>query len=628
MILSALIFPFWTGYQLTFSLNQRLSFKERLVWGFLMGHVLFTWLVYLLSLALGFNFVSMTTALAMTLGTGIRFALKNKQWESDFRNAVKNGKKALGQPKTWMHIAAAGAILLLIFRLASKVAIVKPIGLLTGIPNNGGDLVWHLAQITSFASGNNFPPEDPSFAGTALYYPFLANLFSAVFVKFGAPVFQFLNVQSFVFILITLAALAFYTAHLTKNTGSTPWLGIALLLFNGGLGFVHLIIGHELDIPYLLRTLLPPPYDLTGNIPGQHFHWMNFISALIVPQRTLLFGLPMTLFILCLLWWGIHIGRKEEFIWAGLFAGGLPFFHGHTYISVMIYAAALMMLFPSRKWLYFFLPAVVLALPQWIHIILAPNKLGGALKFNFGWMAKGENILVFWARNLGAFLPIYVLSVWKAKLPKKSRLFMAGALAVFIAANLIQFAPWDWDNIKIILTWYVASIPLVAQFFSQTLISNKIPKVFLTALAFLLTTLSGALTVYRLSIPDLDVGLIYSREEMMIGESLGKLTPAGSVILGGPVTNQITFLAGRKSYAGYPGWLWSHGIDDTWREAEVKQFYLNPKENEDRLKQAGIDYVIFGPAEKKEFKMENWEPPPSFARLFKAKNYEIFRRAG
>ena len=57
----------------------------------------------------------------------------------------------------------------------------RPDGIYTGVLNNFGDLPFHLSVITSFAYGQNFPPEDPTFAGVRFTYPFLTDFhFSGV----------------------------------------------------------------------------------------------------------------------------------------------------------------------------------------------------------------------------------------------------------------------------------------------------------------------------------------------------------------------------------------------------------------------------------------------------------------
>src|SRR5664280_3802443 len=80
-------------------------------------------------------------------------------------------------------IAAVGVALWLIF---DHVMVETAGGISTGFVNNLGDLPFHFSLITSFAYGANLPPHDPTYAGTALTYPFLADYLSAMLVVAGA----------------------------------------------------------------------------------------------------------------------------------------------------------------------------------------------------------------------------------------------------------------------------------------------------------------------------------------------------------------------------------------------------------------------------------------------------------
>src|SRR5207237_10178880 len=39
----------------------------------------------------------------------------------------------------------------------------------------------------------------------------------------------------------------------------------------------------------------------------------------------------------------------------------------------------------------------------------------------------------------------------------RARLLIAPFSLVFLAANLVKFQPWDWDNSKLLVFWYMAS---------------------------------------------------------------------------------------------------------------------------------------------------------------------------
>jgi len=50
-------------------------------------------------------------------------------------------------------------------------------------------------------------------------------------------------------------------------------------------------------------------------------------------------------------------------------------------------------------------------------------------------------------------------------------------------------------------------------------------------------------------------------------------TPPGATILHAPIHNTPVFLTGRRSLMGYPGHIWTHGIDFGQRDADIKQIY-------------------------------------------------------
>jgi hypothetical protein len=74
----------------------------------------------------------------------------------------------------------------------------KPDGIYTGVLNNYGDLPFHLSVITRFAFGQNYPPEDPTFAGARFTYPFLTDFVSAIFVRLGATLRQSLFIENWI----------------------------------------------------------------------------------------------------------------------------------------------------------------------------------------------------------------------------------------------------------------------------------------------------------------------------------------------------------------------------------------------------------------------------------------------
>src|SRR5205823_9501824 len=41
-------------------------------------------------------------------------------------------------------------------------------------------------------------------------------------------------------------------------------------------------------------------------------------------------------------------------------------------------------------------------------------------------------------------------------LPRRTRLLLAPFCLVFLIANVVVFQPWDWDNTKVLVFWYLA----------------------------------------------------------------------------------------------------------------------------------------------------------------------------
>jgi uncharacterized membrane protein len=49
---------------------------------------------------------------------------------------------------------------------------------------------------------------------------------------------------------------------------------------------------------------------------------------------------------------------------------------------------------------------------------------------------------------------------------------------------------------------------------------------------------------------------------------------------------------------GYPGHIWTHGLQFVQREGEIKRIYLGSPDAEQLIRNYGIDYVVIGPQEK------------------------------
>ncbi|HKG96755.1 MAG TPA: hypothetical protein VKA97_03030, partial [Pyrinomonadaceae bacterium] len=270
----------------------------------------------------------------------------------------------------------AGAAIVL-WKVFSRAVIQDEAGISTGLLNNFGDLPFHLSVITSFAFGNNFPPEDPTYAGVRFTYPFLSDFVSAVFVRCGANLRQSMFIENFI-LALSFIGLVHRWALVMLRDRLAAIITPLLVLLNGGMGWVLLFDKAGKSESGLFGVLLDLPPSFTV-IPETTWRWGNAISALLVPQRGFLMGLPLAT-IAFTQWWlatekarppeNLKEGRASDkkksvgneptqtrplntrrMIAAGVAAGLLPLVHAHSFVVVMAMAGCLALIHIRwREW--------------------------------------------------------------------------------------------------------------------------------------------------------------------------------------------------------------------------------------------------------------------------------------
>ena len=68
-----------------------------------------------------------------------------------------------------------------------------------------------------FCLGKNIPPQDPSFAGEKLVYPFLSDFLSAIFLKLGLDFRDILFIPGLLLTVAFYCILYYFTYRLTKS---------------------------------------------------------------------------------------------------------------------------------------------------------------------------------------------------------------------------------------------------------------------------------------------------------------------------------------------------------------------------------------------------------------------------
>ncbi len=601
-----------TGFLLTYFLSARYSIFERVAYGTVIGLGFHTWIVYLFSLMWGLQFKSLyISAILLIALCSIILIIKWTSFKENIISEIQDIKNdfLLNKVSYYVHIAVFSFFTTIFWRLFYRTIIWKKDGMYIGLPNNYGDLPLHLAYITSFVWGNNIPPQDPSFAGEKLVYPFLSDFLSAIFLKLGLDFRDILFIPG---LLLTVAfySIFYYFAYRLTKRRFTAVISAFIFFFTGGFGFYYFLLDLANTSLNLWSFLMDIPRDYT-KIPSLNYHWITPLTCLNIPQRPFLFGFPITMLIFTLLYTGIEQKKWREFLFAGVLAGVLPFFHSHSFLAMLMVAIPLGLIFWDwRKWFLFFMPAFILSLPQVLYL---SGHVGGGTFFkpSFGWMAGKENYFWFWLKNTSLFWPLIIagfttIFVYRRgterRAPTCLGFYSLPFLILFLLPNLVLFAPWNWDNIKILIYWFLGTTP-VAALALTCLYKNKrfriLSRVGFFIIMFVLT-IAGGIDVFRYAIAPISGWKEFSAEEVKLARRISAETPPDAIFLNAPIFNHPVFLSGRKSLMGYPSHIWSHGYNDAHRREQDIQTMLKGKSDSIALINTYKPfYVTVGPHEKR-----------------------------
>ena len=287
---------------------------------------------------------------------------------------------------------------------------------------------------------------------------------------------------------------------------------------------------------------------------------------------------------------------------AGLVAGLLPLAHAHSFVVVMAMGGCLALIQRRwREWFTFFFVGSVIAIPQlWWSTSHTAVNAGSFFAWEIGWDRGNENPVWFWFKNTGLFIPLILVAILaRGKdyiINKRVLLFYLPFTLCFVVPNFLKMAPWIWDNIKVLFYWWVASAPLVALLLSRLWKDGPIRRSMAVAL-FICLTLAGGLDVAVIALSSVKYG-VFDSAGVRFAELVKSTTPPRALIVHAPVHNEPVFLTGRRSLMGYPGHIWTHGLDFVKRESDIKQLYAGTADAEQILNHYSVDYAVVGPLER------------------------------
>jgi hypothetical protein len=443
-------------------------------------------------------------------------------------------------------------------------------------PNNLGDICLHLTHINYLASNPTYWPENPIFAFDKLRYPIGLNLFNAELKVIGIE-------PRLGIILVALAGSLLTLRALFLFNGS---FAVASFLFNGGLaGFVF------------FKTFVWQDYQAD-------VAWKSIPLALFVTQRGLLYAVPAGLLLLRHWYTTLFERRRDQQLpfWAELLLySTMPLFHLHTFLFLS-FLLLCWFLFGDPNWRGSLLRLVAASLAPATLCVYAVTGFSktDALAWYPGWMARetGASAWWFWLLNFGLFLPallalsIYLLIPSKEPTTRNLKqvlgLWFFPSAAVFVACAFVKFAPWAWDNTKLFFWAY-----LLIMFTLWKAFLSRWHPAFRAVVCFGLffsgfISLAGSFVTNQ---KGFQIGSLSEWQE--VDEAMHSFS-ADTVFAAYPTYNHPALVNGHRLVLGFPGHLWSHGLDYRAIETQLNSLMQSAPGWEQTAAELGADCLFWG----------------------------------
>ena len=484
----------------------------------------------------------------------------------------------------------------------------KPDGLYSA-SNVWGDLPGHMALGSSFALRglSKTLNDNPVFSGTSVSYPFVPDYISGLLMSLGASPRNAFLWPTFLAIMAFILCLWVVSFKITKSAIGSFFTPI-IFLFGGSLwGLFYFISDYIREGKPLLYALLHQSTNYSY-LKGANVVFSNVISDFILPQRAFIFGLTIGLVAVYFLWRYWEGKTQRDLLIFSLVLCALPLVHLHTFISlgliafamfcgeiILVYRKRAVLDMIVKRWLiYFGLPIIVLAAAQ-MWLIFPTDKSPGAHLGFFG----EANPIIFWFKNLLIYIPVFIAAYLVA--PMRFRTFFNGAIFLFVVGNAVLFQPNAWDNTKFIVIFFLISCVMTAFLLEHLWKNGWLRRAASLCLIVLMIPVGVLVSIRELN----SSTRLFSRADMELADFIRRDTPKDSVFLTGLNHNNPVFsLAGRSVVQGYPGWIWSYGLDGSVRKTDMQKVYENARDAGAIINKYNISHIIVDAGASKSFKID------------------------
>jgi hypothetical protein len=481
----------------------------------------------------------------------------------------------------WIVLTLGSLLLFGFFNLSHDLQ-AMPAGLYSA-GDTWGDIALHLTLASNFAAQHRFSWNFPIFHGAKLTYPFLIDFATALLHRGGWSWQVSFLVPS---LLLELALVQLLYAVVRRLGGSAGGGLLAAVLFLGG--------GSAAGWLYAVRDwragmLLSLTVDYS-HLTMYNLDFTNLVTSVLLPQRGIVPGVAAVLLICLLRFEREKEGAQTLVLVAGVTAGMLPLFHVHSWIVAMLLLVGSVLVWP-QDWKIWFRALVIgggLAIPQ-LAWQFAHTDTRSYVHFVLGWMRlPTESLPHFWWVNFGLLVPLMpILGYWLYRRQAKPALLLgAVGLVLFLVSNVLILQPNPFDNIKLLVFWYLFLSILLGWWLSSYRFAWLLA-VPLCASGFLTLVYDGARS-----------DLLVSTQGVAWAAQVATVVPQSSTILTSQQhNNPVSMLSGRPIVMGYPGWLWTYGIDYDQTLSNVEAIYAGAPNAKELLAKYGVGYVEIGPNE-------------------------------
>jgi len=289
-----------------------------------------------------------------------------------------------------------------------------------------------------------------------------------------------------------------------------------------------------------------------------------------------------------------------------LIAGVMPVFHVHAYGTVVALTAIWAVFNRRREWLAFFVPALVIGVPL-IFWMLPPSNNSSCgdeasidgYCIQLGWLSNQTNWFWFWIKNMSLFIPLLVAAQFMLRwVPTGFGKWFSPMWLWFLVPNVIILQPWDWDNTKFFIFWALLGSVMVGGLLAG-MFKRGPAGVAIASFCLLALGLSGALDLARASDPQVSSYQFTDTKGLQVAEWVRRNTSPDAVfVVADEHNNPVATLGGRRILIGYPGWLWTYGLNDYAQKGIDERLILEGDPSApDLVHEYGIGYLLIGPQE-------------------------------